>query len=191
MLRYDLAVFDTRVRDELVPFEIAGSNGRRYFRNAGRTRRQGAEVGTELTSSMVSLLFSYTYSHFRFTRYESGGVDFSGNRIPGIPRHRFQSSLRLRTGRTFALIENEATGRTYVDDANTTTASGYAVTNARLGSDISRGRAHASVVLGVQNIFDRVYASSLAVNAARGKYFEPAPGRAFFVGLSIGTGERR
>jgi iron complex outermembrane receptor protein len=41
--------------------------------------------------------------------------------------------------------------------------------------------------MGIQNIFDRSYSSSLSVNAARGKYFEPAPGRTFLVGLSVGA----
>ena len=60
LLRYDVAFFDTRVRDELVPFEIPASNGRRYFRNAGRTRRQGAEIGGELKANDVSLLLAYS-----------------------------------------------------------------------------------------------------------------------------------
>ena len=30
---------DIRTRDELIPFEIPNSGGRRYFRNAGATRR--------------------------------------------------------------------------------------------------------------------------------------------------------
>lgn len=186
LLRYDVAFFDTRVRDELVPFEIPASNGRRYFRNAGRTRRQGAEVGGEMTVSSLSLLFAYSYSHFRFTTYESGGLNFDGNDIPGIPRHRLQSALRVRLRESFALLENEVSGRAFVDDANTARASGYAVTNLRIGSEVAASRARVSVVLGVQNLFDRVYASSLAVNAARGKYYEPASRRSLFAGVSIG-----
>ena len=47
-LRWELAAFDTRARDELVPFDIPGGAGRRYFRNAGRTqraRRRGGRGG--------------------------------------------------------------------------------------------------------------------------------------------------
>ena len=186
MVQYDVAVFDTRVKDELVPFEIPGSNGRRFFRNAGRTRRRGAEVGAQVSARSTALLVAYSYSRFRFTSYESGGVDFSGNEIPGIPRHRVQSALRFTRGNSFALIENEAAGKTFLDDANTARASGYAVTGARIGSTIPVARAQASVVIGMQNIFDRIYSSSLAVNAARGKYFEPAARRSFYVGVTIG-----
>jgi len=52
-------------------------------------------------------------------------------------------------------------------------------------------RARASIVIGVQNVFDRIYAASLAVNAARGKFYEPASRRSLFAGISFGasTGE--
>jgi outer membrane receptor protein involved in Fe transport len=45
-----------------------------------------------------------------------------------------------------------------------------------------------SLTAGIQNVFDKLYASSIAVNAARGKYYEPAQRRTFFVGLSVGAG---
>jgi iron complex outermembrane recepter protein len=186
-LRYDVALFDTRVKDELVPFEIAASSGRRYFRNAGRTRRQGAEAGAEVSVNRFSLLLAYSYSRFRFTTYESGGMNFAGNRIPGIPCHRLQSALRVRTGKAFVLVENEVSSSAFADDANIVRAPGYAVTNGRLGSEIFLSRARATVVVGVQNLFDRVYASSLAVNASRGKYYEPASRRSLFAGVSLGT----
>jgi len=40
-IQYNAAVFATQVVDELIPFDIPASNGRRYFRNAGRTSRRG------------------------------------------------------------------------------------------------------------------------------------------------------
>jgi iron complex outermembrane receptor protein len=92
---------------------------------------------------------------------------------------------------SFALLENEVSGRTYVDDANTTRAPGYAVTNARIGSNFLLSGVRGTVVIGVQNLFDRIYASSLAVNAARGKYYEPASPRSLYTGVSVGAGIAR
>jgi iron complex outermembrane receptor protein len=190
ILRYDLSLFSTRVRDELVPFEIPSSNGRRYFRNAGRTKRSGVELGGEMGTSHASLMAAYTFSHFKFTDYTLGASDFSGNFIPGIPRHRLQTAARFSTSRYFAVVENEVAGRTHADDANTFQASGYSVTNARMGSEFSASLYRVGVSLGVQNLFDRVYASSLSVNAARGRYFEPAAPRSFFISLSARRTER-
>jgi iron complex outermembrane receptor protein len=186
-LRYDAALFTTRVRDELVPFEIPASNGRRYFRNAGRTRRSGAEVGVEGGNRIVSMMGSYTLSRFRFVDYASGSNDFGGNAIPGIPAHRLQAALRVQKENSFLLIETEFAGKSWTDDANSFRAPGYGVAGVRAGSSVNRQWLRAGVVGGVQNLFDRTYASSIVVNAARSKYFEPAPGRSFYVSLFIGA----
>lgn len=185
-VRYDAALFDTRVRDELVAFEIPQSNGRRFFRNAGRTSRRGAEASIDVAAGPIGIMSAYTYSHFRFARYSAGGVDYSGNAIPGIPSHRLQSAARLALHSAFVVLETETASRAFVDDANSSRAPGYFVANARAGWSPSLLPARLSVTVGAQNIFDRVYASSIAVNAARGKYYEPASRRNFFVGLSVG-----
>jgi len=184
-IQYDASLFSTAVHDELVPYEIPGSNGRRYFRNAGRTSRRGAEVGVDASAGPLSLTLAYTYYRFRFERYTSGASDFAGNAIPGVPAQRLQGALRLGNSSHFVVVETEASNKTWLDDANTTRAPGYAVSSVRAG--ISRGRIpHVSLVAGVQNVFDRIYASSLAVNAARGKYYEPALRRTIYLGLTIG-----
>ncbi|MEO8193028.1 MAG: TonB-dependent receptor [Gemmatimonadales bacterium] len=185
-LRYDLAFFDTRVRDELVPFEIPASNGRRYFRNAGRTRRRGAEAGADISAGPATLLFAYSYSHFRFEDYSTGGSDFSGKEIPGLPAHRLQAALRVGSRLAFALLETETAGDAFVDDANSVRAPGYTVAHSRVGGAPFRRLPRLSITVGIQNIFDRRYASSIAVNAARGKYYEPAQGRALYAGVSLG-----
>jgi iron complex outermembrane receptor protein len=184
LMRYDASVFRTGVRDELVPFEIPASNGRRYFRNAGRTIRKGLETGAVLSFRSLTLMAAYTWSHFRFDDYSVAATDFSGNVIPGIPVNRFQAALRIDIRDLFAVLENESSGKAWLDDANTVRASAYSVTGFRTGWR-SRTSPGISVTTGLRNIFDRVYASSLVVNAARGKYYEPAPGRTFFVGVAI------
>ena len=48
-----------------------------------------------------------------------------------------------------------------------------------------------SPVIGVQNLFDKHYVGSVAVNAAgtlaTAKFYEPAPGRTWIIGLSAAT----
>jgi len=43
--------------------------------------------------------------------------------------------------------------------------------------------------LGFNNVFNRPYVGSVVINAARGRYFEPAPGRNMYLGFSLGAGE--
>jgi iron complex outermembrane receptor protein len=187
---YDVALFTTRVKDELVPFEIPGSDGRRFFRNAGSTRRSGAELGAHASAGIASLDVAYSYSHFRFTDYVLAGEDFGGNEIPGIPSHRLQLALRVEHGGRFAVIETEAAGATYADDGNTVKASGYATSNFRTGMAFPAKSSRFSVTMGIHNVFDRSFASSIAVNAARGKFYEPAGRRSFFIGISARASTR-
>ena len=185
-VRYDVATFMTQVRDELIPFEIPASNGRRYFRNAGRTARTGAEIGADVSIAPMTLMAAYTWSRFRFEDYSVGGADLGGNGIPGIPSHRLQSAIRVERRGAFLLAENEYAGRSWLDDANTLRADAYSVTSLRIGLTAVRGAYRFAVTTGIQNLFSRRYASSLAINAARGKFFEPAPPRSLYAGLTIG-----
>lgn len=186
--RYDAALFSTNVRDELVPFEIPNSNGRRYFRNAGRTKRQGAEAGVSISSGPWSAMVAYTYSDFRFVSFTSAGVIYDDNTIPGVPRHHWQTALKYSHSFGFAVLDGEGATKALLDDANTATAPGYTVANLRIGTVSIPRLPFASFSAGVQNIFDRHFASSIAVNAARGKFFEPAATRNYFVGLTITSG---
>jgi iron complex outermembrane receptor protein len=185
---YDVAAFTTRVRDELLSYEVPGGSGRRYFRNAGRTTRRGAELGMAIETGPVLLNSAYSYSNFRFDRYVTDSSVFDGRRIPGIPVHRAQASITLSLKAMFAVVEAEAASGAFVDDANSARAPGYEVMHLRAGTDRLVGAARLSLVGGVQNLFDRLYSPSLSVNAARGKFFEPAPGRTLYVGMSIGHG---
>jgi len=211
-VQYDVALFDTEVRDELIPFEVPGGNGRTYYRNAGRTRRRGAEVGLGADVGPVSLTGAYTLSNFRFRDFLNGTVQYAGNTIPGIPEHQVQASATWRVGRAYLLAEGIAKSRVFVNDANTLTQlsvpcpgavgttpgcrlkdpTAFSVFNARVGGTAVFGRPWLSPVIGVQNLFDKHYVGSVAVNAAGAtpaatKFYEPAAARTWFVGLSAAT----
>jgi iron complex outermembrane receptor protein len=56
----------------------------------------------------------------------------------------------------------------------------------RLGWEgtLRRG-ARVSPFLGISNLFNRLYVGSVVINAAGGRYYEPAPGRSFYIGVSV------
>jgi iron complex outermembrane receptor protein len=187
-VQYDVALFDTRVKNELIPFEIPNSGGRRFFRNAGRTKRRGAEGGLTVTAGELIVGASYSYSDFLFDEYVVQGTDFSGKRIPGVPVQQAQASVTWRTRRVFATSEVVGSTKVFVDDANSESADGYAIVNLRLGTTLGFGRPWLLPVFGVQNLFDKKYVGSVSVNASGGKFYEPAPGRVVFVGLTAAVG---
>jgi iron complex outermembrane receptor protein len=187
-VRYDASLFATRVKDELIPFEVPGGAGRRYFRNAGSTRRRGGELGLAATLGMATLGASYSYSDFFFTDYVVGPNDFSDSRIPGVPNQQLQGYATWSWREWFATVEGQTAGGMYMDDANTLRAPSWEVMNARVGGRVAIGTLSLAPVVAVSNLFDRAYAGSIVINAAAGRYFEPSPGRTIYAGLTVAVG---
>jgi iron complex outermembrane receptor protein len=193
-VQYDAALFDTEVRDELIPFEVPNGNGRTFYRNAGRTRREGAELSLGAQVASFSLDGTYTYSRFRFRDFINGPAQDAGNAIPGIPEQQLQAAVtwRMPTAGGFLVGEAVAKSKVFVNDANAAAAAGYAVFNIRAGTTTAFGRPWLSPVFGVQNVFATRYVGSVAVNAAGGsiaatKFYEPSPRRTWYIGLSAAT----
>lgn len=184
-LQYNASLFATTVRDELIPFDIPSGGGRRYFRNAGRTSRRGAELGLGAAIRALDLGAAYSYANYRFRDFTLNGVDFTGNRIPGIPRQTFQATAALRGPFATLVTEANFAGRMAVNDANSESSPGYALFNARIVTMATLGRSSAELVLGAQNLFNTRYVSSVSVNAAAGKFYEPGSQRSIYIGVTL------
>jgi len=189
--QYDAALFATHVQDELIPFDVPGGGGRRFYRNAGRTSRRGLEIGTGLTVGALDLGGAYTYANYRFVDFTVDTSHYAGNRIPGIPRQTFQATATAHSFLGTLVTEATLADRMFVDDANSESAPGYAIVNARLVTSMSMGLSGAELTFGAQNIFDTRYVSSVSVNAAGGKFYEPGSQRSIYAGVSLIAAARR
>ena len=187
-VQYSAALFDTEVRDELIQYEVPGGLGRTYYRNAGRTRRQGVEIGASAAVGPFELGASYSYAHYRFREFVVDTADYAGNSIPGIPASQMQLSATWRHQALFVTAEADAQSSVFVNDGNTARADGYTTLNLRLGATSLFGNPWISPIFGVENLFNTTYVGSVAVNATRGKFFEPAPGRVVFAGMALAIG---
>jgi iron complex outermembrane receptor protein len=112
--------------------------------------------------------------------------------IPGIPEQQLQGSATWRYAWAFITAEALAKSAVFVDDANSARAAGFAVYNLRLGAEGLGRLPWVSPTVALQNIFDKKYVGSVAINAAgspaTAKFYEPAPGRTLLVGVTIGAG---
>ena len=183
-VRWDAALFEARVRDELVPFDIPGGAGRRYYRNAGRTVRRGAELGAEADAGAFTLRMAYTLSHFRYVDYVVGTTSYAGNRIPGVPEHAVSGAAAWRHDAFTLSVTADLAGTMDVDDANSARASGHTVFGLGTGTTVRVGHARMSPLVALQNLTGARYVSSVSVNATAGKFFEPAPGRTLVLRLA-------
>lgn len=183
----EVVLFRIEVEDALVPFELPGSPGRRFFRNAGRTEKDGLETAFVLRplEGLVAEI-SYTYSRFRYASFVTPDGDFSGNALPGVPEH--FGNLRLTYDHPsgwFAIWNTRGVGALYADDANTTRIGGYAFSDLRVGWNRTFGRWELEGFAGVNNVFAESYAANVRINAFGGRYYEPAPGRNAYGGFRV------
>jgi iron complex outermembrane receptor protein len=185
--RAEVALFHVRVEDQLVPVPIPGAPDRFAFRNAGRSRLLGLEAAIEAQPlDGVSLRGAWTWSRFSYRRFsDAGGADLDGNRLPGIPRHLLALSATWRPGAGwFLAADAQAVSRRFADSANTATSPGYVLLDARAGYAWTRGDLTLEAFGGVNNLLDARYDGNVRVNAAGGRFFEPAPDRNGYGGLS-------
>jgi iron complex outermembrane receptor protein len=185
--RAELALFHVRVEDQLVPVPIAGAPDRFAFRNAGRSRLLGLEASVEAEPvAGLDLRAAWTWSRFSYRRFtDAGGADLDGNRLPGIPRHLLALSAAWRPGAGWFLAGDvQAVSRRFADSANTATSPGYVLLDARVGYAWTRSDLTLEVYGGVNNVLDARYDGNLRVNAAGGRFFEPAPERNGYAGAS-------
>ena len=189
-LHYGVSAFRAAVRDELIPFEVPGEPGRRFFRNAGSSTHSGVEIGIgggPLPG--VSFRVAYTLARHRFESFRTALDIFDGNTIPGVPEHYLHMTGRFEAPpRLWMAVDVTHSSSSYLDDANSTRNNGWVTTGIRFGWDGHLAGWAFSPFAGVHNLFDETYVGAVRVNAGFGRYFEPAPGRNVYLGLEIGGG---
>ena len=128
-----------------------------------------------------------TWSRFRFDQYQVGTASYAGNPIPGAPRHFAQAFTTARWGRAFATTEVVTSARVTADDAALVTAAAYTSWTVRAGLTAQPvGMWTVAPVLSIENLTDARYATSVVINATRGRYFEPGLPRRAALLLQIG-----
>lgn len=188
---YQIAAYDARVTDALIPFEVATLPGRQYFRNAGSTQHRGIETGASLVLPRGFLLrASFTHTDARFADYEvtSGGATtvYDGNRVPGVAANRADATLSFQPRNVFLDWDTRASSSIPVNDANTERSPAYVLHGIRAGvRELSAGSMRFAPHLGVMNLFDAEYNTSVVVNAFGGRFYEPGPPRSIYGGMAI------
>jgi iron complex outermembrane receptor protein len=186
---YSVALFLGRITDAIVQGPEVG--GRAFFRNAGKTHNDGAEIGVSVAPVPgLTLNGAYTYARYRFVEYQLGDtLSLEGKRLPGVPEHFWRLGLRTSLPADFYLdADHTISSSILADDANTIWAPawGAGVTNLRFGWSGQAGLMEIAPFLGVNNLWDRRYVGAVTLNGIGGRVFEPAPRRVIYVGAELG-----
>lgn len=178
-VRFDVALFHMTVVDRLIPFQTEAGGDRTFYRNEGRTRHTGLETAFTWTPRPgLELAGTYTGGLYRFE---------NDLKLPGLPTHRLYGSLQAQRRHLRVRAQVEAVGAYFADDANTAQNDRYATVHLYLSApNLSLGhRVRLHPFFHLYNLTDARYNGSVVVNGFGGRYFEPAPGRSWVVGVDV------
>jgi iron complex outermembrane receptor protein len=187
--RVNLTLFKTDTENELVLDKTDGAN-RAIYTNANKTGRSGVEMSIDSQlSNNFGLYGAYTLLDAKFdSSYTNlnGGLIKAGNVIPGTYRTQLygEASWKAPSLGFSTAIEGRYNSKVYVDDANTDVAPAYTIFNVRAGFQQNVNNWRFSEYLRVENVFDKDYIGSIRVNDSNLRFYEPAAGRNYMVGVS-------
>jgi iron complex outermembrane receptor protein len=170
------------------------ANAANYYVNAGHTKQKGLE--TQFSYQLFStsnpvfqqsrLWISYTWNDFRYDDFKQLTADYSGNHMPSVAKNTVAAGLDLAFKAGFyADINYYYSDPIPMNDANTDFASSYNLLGARIGYKKIVSKVAINIFAGADNLFDMRYSLGNDINAAGGRYYNAAPGRNYYGGLSF------
>jgi iron complex outermembrane receptor protein len=190
----NVAVFAVRTRDEIVTQTNLG--GRASFQNAGKTRRDGVELGWSgrfAADWQAQAALTYLDARYDERFFICGAPPCAaptvevpaGNRLPGVARGSAYAALRWAPAEGWrGGVELRRLTGVPVNDLNTDHAPSYTLASASVGYRLRRGAWSLDGFVRADNLFDKRYAGSVIVNEGNSRFFEPAPGRTWLAGLN-------
>ncbi|WP_181833467.1 TonB-dependent receptor PqqU [Klebsiella pneumoniae] len=174
---FTAALFQTNTDNEIVVDSSSG--GRTSYKNAGKTRRQGMELGLDQQfGESWRLKAAWTWLDATYRTNVCDDASCNGNRIPGIARNMGYASFGYQPEQGwYAGSDIRYMSDIMANDENTAKAPSWTVVGLTTGYKWSYGRMDMDLFGRIDNLFDREYVGSVIVNESNGRYYEPAPGR--------------
>ena len=148
-LDYNLAFFWQTVTDKFVR---PNAGWTAEYENAGETSSKGIEFGASATLPRGFYASTgFTYQESEFDEFISQGVDYSGNKLTGVPDMMCSFKFGYRNEGLGDISLNPVyTGKRYFNYANTNEENGFWVLNARYSKQIGQ----VELYLVARNLFD-------------------------------------
>ena len=193
-LLLDASVFYYRLAKSIV--RQLNPNETEYYINSGGTNQPGLELAftdwfiKRNNSGIIrGLQFntSVTISRFKFRDYNVAGAIYPGNSLTGVPREVVVSSVLLNLPASLSLfVQHNYTSGIPLNDANTVYAAKYHLLQAKASWQhaISR-KTKLEFYAGADNLLNQRYSLGNDLNAVGNRYYNPAPLRNYFFGVSL------
>jgi len=198
-LKYDLTLYTIFLDDLLLTERLAED----VFTgiNAGKAMNAGLEVllrgnlHPEHSESGFNAGFTLAYNLSRniFRDFVDDGVDYSGNKLPGIPIQELNTILMASFEGFEIRLKHILSGEQWMNDGNDRLYEGYQLFHLQLSwqHQFSSIPLNININGGVRNLFDTAYASMLLINApsfggTAPRYYYPGAPRQFHLGVALG-----
>ena len=182
----DIVFFESVTNDEVLSYEDENFPDQKFYNNAGKSKRKGIEIAGLLKLNNTILSSSYSSGDYYFKDFSENSNDYSGNKIPGIPKNIFTLSLEYRTKNNVFLNFNfKNIGEIYADNSNVTKIDKFNTLNFKMGKEFEVSKSVIYPYLIINNIFQSEYFDNIRINAFGGRYYEPAPKRTIFGGIRV------
>lgn len=190
----DAAVYSYQM-DNAIIRQIRES-GAEYFQNAGKIDQKGIEASVMAYLIVprkrgpirsVQMSSNFSFHNYVFSDYKVADKDYSGNRLTAVPKTVWVNTLRMLFPEGVQLdVLSNLTGRLPLDDANTVYADRYHLLQGKISWTKSVAAGHKIVLFaGADNVLNQKYSLGNDINAFGGRYFNPAPLRNYYGGMSL------
>ena len=182
---FEATTFYIQSSNEILPYELEAFPGRSFYRNAGATTRYGFEASAAYKFNQWGFKGSLTQAKYRFNE-ENKDMNSETKSLPGIPNSQIFLQLDYSTISNWKLVfSGEHIGRFYADNSNSIEIKSFQKVRFQLQKTVELPLGGLDFFGGINNLLNITYFDNIRLNAFGGRFYEPAPGRNFYLGLSL------
>jgi len=184
-LNYRIIYFKSYSKNEIVSYQLEDFPDQNFYRNSGKTSRSGieSEINFKVNQKLKLNLIS-TIGNYKFVKYEVNGQDFSNNRIAGLPKNQHVFNLNYSLTKKINLIlDFKMFGNMYADNANKTIINDYKKIDLTIFKDFNISSKNWNGFISINNLTNTKYFDNIRINAFGSRYYEPASGLNFMLGI--------
>jgi len=184
-LNYRIIYFKSYSKNEIVSYQLEDFPDQNFYRNSGKTSRSGIESEINFkVNQKLKLNLILTIGNYKFVKYEVNGQDFSNNRIAGLPKNQHVFNLNYSLTKKINLIlDFKMFGNMYADNANKTIINDYKKIDLTIFKDFNISNKNWNGFISINNLTNTKYFDNIRINALGSRYYEPAPGLNFMLGI--------
>lgn len=194
-LHTELAFYSTQISNLLVARRTAEDQF--VGINAGESSHRGIEFSAnyavlKTAKFEIGTYFSASLNDFKFKDFVDNGIDYSGNRLTGVPNQQWNAGIDLKTASGFNFNSSfTSMGKIPMNDSNTKYSEAYSLLDIKAAYSFTILKViKATLSSGINNVLDRKYAASILPNAtafgtAAPRYYYPGSPIQFYGGISV------